>query len=280
MDVEHFQEYLHYASYSGNQLTQHQAALIENSLIVLQSENKFRQIFFWGRIGGIENDYYIAFGYRKDCLCGRIFFYSINCYQWFLLLPSTPENCQTCLLIPNQFSGNISTLAEVYMDPKFVVDVNEVVRATEREIRTIKEEHRLACVIHMVTDESALIPRGALFKHVNGITVHNPLFHGLAYMDAVDMDNYQLFRCPKNKWNSNLLTRQDYNYATDFLDTADRIVPEKETFSITMENDKSIVFVKSLFWPGMVMFHKCGTAKHGFCYFGNGRKNLDLLFMI
>lgn len=170
--------------------------------------------------------------------------------------------------------------AEVFMDPKFILDINEETRPGECEKRTIKEEHRLACVVQMITDESALIPRGALFKHVNGITLYSPLFHGFSYMDAVDLDSYQLFRCPKNKWNANLLQRQDYNYATDFLDTADRIVPEKKTFSITMESDKSIVYVRSLFWPGMVMFHRCGTEKHGFCYFGNGRKNLDVLFMI
>lgn len=280
MNVEHFQEYLQYSSYCGIQLTPKQAALIENSLIILQSENKFRDIFFWGRIDAIENDYYIAFGYRNDCLCGRIFFYSINCYQWFLLPPSTAELYQTCLLIPDQFTGNVSTYSDVLMDPKFIVDANEIVRAGKREKRTIKEEHRLACIVHMITEESALIPRGALFKHTDGLTVYNRLFHGFSHLQAIEMDNYQMFRVPKNKWNSNLLKKQDYNYATDLFDTANDIVPEKKTFSITLDNDQLIVFVKSLYWPGMIMFHKCLSDRHGFCYFGNGRKNMDLLFMI
>lgn len=50
--------------------------VLYNSLIQLQSENHFESVYFWGRIVTLSNDYYIAYGYQKDPIKDRIFFYS------------------------------------------------------------------------------------------------------------------------------------------------------------------------------------------------------------
>ena len=49
--------------------------LLQNSLIILQQENHFKKCFYWGRINGIQQDYYIAFGFQKECLQSKKYFY-------------------------------------------------------------------------------------------------------------------------------------------------------------------------------------------------------------
>lgn len=49
--------------------------ILKSSLLILQNENHFKKTFYWGRINGIQADYQIAYGYKKDCLKDRIFFY-------------------------------------------------------------------------------------------------------------------------------------------------------------------------------------------------------------
>ena len=115
MNIDTFQENLELMSNSGYKLTHEQAALIENSLIILQSENKFRDIFFWGRIDGVDADYYLAFGCTKDLIKDRRFFYSLNCVNWFLL-----PNCDCSLMEAvkqnnEQFQGDPSYAKQVLM---------------------------------------------------------------------------------------------------------------------------------------------------------------------
>jgi radial spoke head protein 9 len=95
--------------------------------------------------------------------------------------------------------------------------------------------------------------------------------------DAEEFCNYQLFRSPKNKFNYNLLKRWNYDYATDMYDTLDDLVPAH--FAITMDNRKSVIFIRSLHWPGMQFYHKIDSKLFGFFYIGDGEKNFDILFM-
>lgn len=74
--------------YFGHVISTEEAMLLHNSLLILQNENHFRNTFFWGRILGVEKDYYIAFGYVSDVLKGRVYYYSRDCLNWGLL-PST-----------------------------------------------------------------------------------------------------------------------------------------------------------------------------------------------
>lgn len=144
----------------------------------------------------------------------------------------------------------------------------------------MKEEYRLALIVKTITDECAMVPRGAISKRVDGLNVINPVFQGLKFTVATDLNNYQLYRSPQNDWNENLLTRPYYDYATDFLDTLDAVAPPQHSNAVIVDEYDAMVFIKSLLWPGMLFFHKCDTSLHGFVYFGNGRKNSELLFMI
>lgn len=66
-------------------LAANRITLLKHSLIGLQRQNQFTNVYFWGRIDGLDKNYYIAFGYTDDCLCKRCYFYSHDCVEWFLL---------------------------------------------------------------------------------------------------------------------------------------------------------------------------------------------------
>lgn len=116
MNVEYFREGFELLSYAGaHLLNEEEKALLENALVVLQSTNQLHKIFFWGRICAVNGDYYIAFGYLKDSLRGRRFFFSKDCVQWFLLPPANTEHYLASLLAPEPLSGDISEIHEVEM---------------------------------------------------------------------------------------------------------------------------------------------------------------------
>lgn len=89
----------------------------------------------------------------------------------------------------------------------------------------IKEEDRLSAILELIKDEAMIVPRGAWFKRPDGSVIENPTFSGLNFIEASDLKSYVHARPPLLKWNTNLLTRPDYNYALDFLDTIDLDVP-------------------------------------------------------
>lgn len=111
MNIDYFQEALDCLMYFGTKLSQEQKLLIENSLITLQTENRFAGIYFWGRINGIEKDYYIAFGYLSDCLKDRKYFYSTDGYQWYMLpFVQNAKIFQATILCRDPFNGDPSLI--------------------------------------------------------------------------------------------------------------------------------------------------------------------------
>lgn len=169
-------------------------------------------------------------------------------------------------------------------DPALVTDVTiEIDEPTipgvrkKQVIRKLKEEDRLASVVHQITYEAGVVPRGAIFKTPEGIVIENLSFEGLSTLDAREIKSFQHFRIPTRKMNTNLLTRDDYNYAIDFLDPLDIDIPEGcWQIHITPEEDK--VILKSMYWPGLMFFHQLRSSRHGFIYFGYGKKSIDSAF--
>lgn len=281
MNCKNLRENIENISLLGYRLTPEQLVLLENSLIILQNENKFRDIFYWGQINAVENDYYLAFGYTKDCLRRRKFFWSHNCCDWFLLPPEKQELNRICLIMPTKFKGDPTWIENVELDPELIYDEeNKIYKASERKIRKIKEEDRLSCIVAMITMETAIIPRGCLYKRVDRSVIYNPAFHGLTKIEANDITNFQLFRIPQNDYNTNLLKRGNYNYPIDFFDIIDSCELGKKCYSKTIDDYHKIVFIRSLLWLGMVFYHKLETQQQGFLYIGDGKKNFDLLFML
>lgn len=278
MDLQYIFENLNILQHNNICLSAVEVIKLKNSLIILGSRNKIIHVFFWGKIYGSEGDYYIVFGFNDECLKGRRFYYSQNGLDWFLL-PKPLEECKLpTLKCTTMFTGDPSVEVEVDVDPEFSFKKGKLLQERPHKSFRLSEEQRLACAVKLITDESALVPRGAVCNRTNSIVELNSMFHGLKPDEAQLLSNYQLYREPKQKYNYNLLKRQHFNYNTDFLDTLDDMVPRMKSFSINMECHDEIVVIRSLHWPGMTFYHKINTALHGFVYFGHARMNTDILF--
>lgn len=75
MDIEKLHGILDTLGCTGNTLSTEQWVTLNNSLTILQADNHFKDIYFWGIIQGQEADYFIAYGYERDALFQRKFFY-------------------------------------------------------------------------------------------------------------------------------------------------------------------------------------------------------------
>lgn len=116
MNVEKFPENLQLMHQTGFTLTDLESALIENSLTILQSDNKFREIFFFGRIETTgPGYYYIAFGYGCDILQDRKFFYSLNAHEWVLMPSFRPKLWPIARNVTSHFRGDPAHVEEVCM---------------------------------------------------------------------------------------------------------------------------------------------------------------------
>ena len=68
-----------YASSSGVILSVEQKAALQSSLVILQTQQRFKHVQFWGKILGVRNDYFIVEGIGKDELKDRRRLYRYYC---------------------------------------------------------------------------------------------------------------------------------------------------------------------------------------------------------
>lgn len=277
MNLDKILNTLDISGHYGHILSTEEGLILYNSLLLLQNENHFRKIYFWGRISGVEKDYYIAYGYTKDALLGRVFYYSMNCRDWGLLPQPTKRGKLLVPLCSTKFAGDPAHVTEIFIEKD---ETSLGMKFTAPHIETLKEEDRLSATIYYINEEAIVLPRGSLFKRPDGVVVENLSFEGLDRMEAQEIKCFLHYRLPRQKWNTNLLIRNDYNYAMDFLDPLDVDVPAEACWSLQITEGGIYVLLKSLYWPGCICFHQIGTPSYGFVYFGHGKKTLDVPFMM
>ena len=66
MDSQDLHLGIDYVGSSGIILSPEQKACLQTSLCILQSNQKFARVYFWGKILGVKDDYFIAQGVGKD----------------------------------------------------------------------------------------------------------------------------------------------------------------------------------------------------------------------
>ncbi|XP_043249196.1 radial spoke head protein 9 homolog [Colletes gigas] len=266
--------------YAGICTGSENSQILQNSLLILQRENHFQKCYYWGKIYGVQNDYHIAYGFEKDCMNGQNYYYSMDGLNW-LLLPKA-DKCALFLtsLAVNKFEGDPSLITNVYnVNPPFPSNEDPKKYYDGPIPKELKEEDRLAATVQSIREDAVIIPRGAWFKCPNGDVIENINFDGLAAVDASYLKSYLHARPPQQKWNTNLLTRPDYSYSLDFLDTIDLDVPQG-CWNLQLVQSKRSVILQNLYWPGLTFYHKLNDSRHGFLYFGHGKKNMDVVFMI
>ncbi|XP_059055560.1 radial spoke head protein 9 homolog [Achroia grisella] len=271
MNVHKLWEYKEYVNVNGVMLTSELISLLQNSLTLLQVENHFTHIQYWGQLYAADVDYHIAVGITNDAISDRKYFYTTNFKFWGLLPKPRKKYKLLSLLTTFPFRG----------DPSLKIKVlDESLEETSPErCQFMKEESRLAATISNICEEAEVCARGQLIKQPDGAIVISPNYCGLTSAEAKQLKSYLHIRPAQQRWNTNLLTRQDYNYSMDFLDSIDQDIPNG-CWNLSLEQSDSVAYLKSLYWPGMMFFHKVGSPDAGFLYVGNGRKNLDVPFLL
>lgn len=71
MESEGLHLNISYVGSCGVVFSAEQKAALETSLVILQNNYKFNRVFFWGKILGVKNDYFIAQGSGNDEMTDR-----------------------------------------------------------------------------------------------------------------------------------------------------------------------------------------------------------------
>ncbi|XP_063623961.1 radial spoke head protein 9 homolog [Cydia splendana] len=271
MNVHKLWEVREYMNVNGKMFSSELISMLQNSLTMLQAENHFTHMHYWGQLYAVDGDYHIAVGITNDAVADRRYFYTTDLKYWALLPKAKRRHRLLSLLATFPFRGD-PTLKVKILDE--ALEENNPDRC-----QVITEESRMAGTIANICDEAEICARGQLIKQPDGRVVINSNFYGLTGFEAQQLKSYLHIRPPQHQWNSNLLSRQDYNYSMDFLDSIDQDIPNG-CWNLSLEQTGSIAYLKSLYWPGMTYFHKIRTPDAGFLYIGNGRKNLDVPFLV
>jgi len=257
----------------GVGLNQTQQSALNTSLLIAEANYKFTGLRFWGKISGIKEDYFIVYGINKDELNDRKFLYSLNCIDWHLLQNPSEESLTKSEVIRGRFIG----------DPSYEYEHVNVERIGEGEdahdeetVFTIKEEERLAAVVHNITNEF-IVPRRSFMKSAEGIVTRNPSYQGAPEADVAHGSNWFHFRAKQIKKPS-VQQLAHIDPAIDFMDTIEEDIPSG-VWSIQNERGTNMT-QRNLKWIGLIAYAVPGSPAFGCVYFGTGEPNHDLPFML
>ncbi len=93
---------------SGIVLSIENRASLQTSLSIAREQYKFDRIYFWGKILGTKEDYFIAVGTGSNEIKQRTFLYSHDCIKWKLLNPPTEEHFERLSKCTGRFTGDPS----------------------------------------------------------------------------------------------------------------------------------------------------------------------------
>jgi radial spoke head protein 9 len=270
------------------------------------------ELWFWGKIFGEENDYYITLGinyHGQFEFPQKKFYFTTNSTFSFVPLPETYEYHDKDFLnsyykglkgVPNTIinryqeevppddgSGNAGSnqpLDEILPDDKKVVNPDDLDKSTitapkvEEKKENFTESLKLAYLVKNIDFDTNVVPQGAFRLIPEHELRRNQSFKGLSPDELLHLDKFLHFR-PISESKRELVESDEAIFRFDLLDSiADDKV--KGSWSIQLDSTKKVANIRSLLWPGYFAVHKANTNFFCGCYFGNGMKNAELPFMI
>ena len=281
---------------------------MDYALKELHLATKHEELYFWGKISGEENDYFVAFGINFRNNYGfpkKIFYYTASNTFKFEELPETfpyhdedfkktywkalkgkpediikkykediPEGEQNQEPPQENKEGEAQPKIQ---DPDASVDDNAPKKEPPKENFT--EKLKLSYLIRQIDIDTCVIPKGALKLTAEHEFRINRGFKGLNRDDLDNEKNFLHFRPIITEDKKLFIENVDAIFSEDILDpiTTD---PVKGSWSIQLDATKTIVNLRNLLWPGFFAVHQSGSNLYGCVYFGDGKKNADLPFMI
>ncbi|KNE54729.1 hypothetical protein AMAG_00689 [Allomyces macrogynus ATCC 38327] len=244
----------------GIGLSTEERACLATSLVGLTSSQAFMSAHFWGKIAtaDVSKDYYVAVAYHNDPFAPTIFMCQ-DALNWVQAPNVTDDEMHAAADLRAAFTG----------DPAFEFPLPNGAAGT------LPEAKRLTAVVQCILRDAHIVPRGAYFRDVLGKLQRNATFGGLRPHDVTRLASYVHLR--PTATSDAQLARPDFEDAVDVLDTVEHDQPKG---CWVVEKNVMNVVLSSLVWPGYHHATSVADASFASIYVGQGKKNLDIGFMI
>jgi radial spoke head protein 9 len=279
---------------AGYTLNCQEVTALQAGLTILRSQEKYDNIYLWGKIFGQKADYYIAYGLRDS----EFEFPSKNFYvamegkgvegtappiadfEFQPLNRLTEEAADRIIALGSDkiFTGVPTTLLEPPVEPAEAADP-EAAEAAPPAPPALTEADRLSQVVQEIDFDTAIVPKGAYALNEAHQVVPSSDFKGLGLTEAKALASYVHFRPPTSVASLRALARTDVQFYKNFLDPVTDDLP-KGCWACRQDPSVSLVTLRSLMWTGYCSYHIPGSTKFGGLYFGYGQKNRDLPFIL
>lgn len=282
---------------------------LEMALGQLRCQVKACEVMFWGKICGLNQDYYIAVAvtYANQ--------YEFPLKQFYYTLSNTPDFAfkeMPTLGLPDAeqdlaldvdsafFKGEPASLLgggpvegeeeeeapkeedpeEEEGDEKKAKDSDE---SEEEEIKIPKKKltelDRLATVVLAIENDCQLCPVGAFRMTPEHQLRRVAAFCGLRGEEACELKNYMHFRNAQTQEKKQNLDKPDAPFQADFLESIDCDMP-KGCWNIQSSERGETALIRSLNWPGYQFFHRKSSSMFGGMYIGDGLKSQEVHFIV
>lgn len=226
-DLENKMKYI--SDFNGVTLNIEERMKLEIALNNLYMNIKSDEMWFWGKVIGIEKDYYIAVAiyFREHHLFPkRKFFFCNNSNYFFSEVPECLEyHAKDALKFNTYFIGNPDVILENYDENTEEIFENEEDEDTFNpniKKKNFTESDRLAFFIRSVDNACCVVPEGA-FKMLPVQEIRrNDNFNGLISADLTNLNKYLHFRTPENKDKIDLIAMGDAVKNLNFLDSLEQ----------------------------------------------------------
>ncbi|KAI8801003.1 hypothetical protein BJ742DRAFT_716394 [Cladochytrium replicatum] len=259
---------LAYLSRAGFTLNEEEKTVLKSSMEIKLVEEKLKDMALWGKILGIQKDYYIAQGWQGDDMFQRKYYYSLDMVNWLQLANVSYNE----LVLINTIHGRF------YGDPAYEYPLGKE-KGLQRATSYLLHK-RLAGVVALISHESEIVPRGAYFRDASHNLKVNPSFLGLDCADLPDLGSYFHFRPGFNVNTKSFLERANrFDLSIDVLEPISKDEP-RGAWAVQTEDGAKVAVLRSVLWPGYSFFHSLKPAKWGGFYFGTGQRNVSLGYML
>jgi radial spoke head protein 9 len=261
---------------------------LETTLDKLKEEYKCEEMLFWGKIMGIEKDYYIALGLyykeHKDFPLKKFFFASSTNFLFSELPEIQEHHIPDFQKFNSYFIGNPDIILIKYdtATQLNVYDADEQISngtfTPKLRRKNLTESDRLSYIVRSIDNDTNIIPVGGMKMLPIREMRRNDLFSGLTCDEIGEIGKYMHFRKPQYQNKIDLIAMGKATFDFNFLDNI-QDTPIKNCWSVQINSSKTVSSIRSLLWPGYYAYHKANTDMFGGVYFGYGIRNVDIAFM-
>ncbi|KAH6570957.1 hypothetical protein BASA60_007386 [Batrachochytrium salamandrivorans] len=254
---------------AGFTLNTEERAVLFSSMSIKKAQEKLPNIYLWGKVIGIQQDYFLAQSVGET-LFDRKYFYTTDNSNWF----------QLPLISPNESHQADLVQARFYGDPSYEHTIPGGSTDSDGQEIKLREEKRLTALMETINRNVQIVPRGAYYRNLNRAIIKNPNFRGLSSEDMGDVNSFLHFRDGFEITSRTISERvHQFDDAIDIFEPISKDEP-KGVWSVNFEIGSAATIVRNLQWPGYTFMHTTCPLRYSSFYYGTGQKNHNIGFML